>query len=308
MKTSLEAEYWVVDADGNLASADGLVESPRERERERRRSAASAAAGAGAPRVTVTTPLESPSDLAATFTAELEAVRSRAADRERRLVPLGTTINAADDAVGEPSERERIRRAVAGRDICGNRCAGTRVRIDLDPGRETGRAVDRLNALVALEPALALVNSAPYVRGERVASGARTYCQRTAFYDAWSPDDPERDRDPDPDPDRIRIRFGTGIGIGIGGDGGDAPGDTSTPSRSGGNGSRTGATPSRPRRRRTASTSRPSRRSPRPTSSRRRSVCTTMRGCSRPRSSSGARPTPRCRASSSGWFATSRRW
>lgn len=192
MKTSLEVEYWVVDADGNLASADGLVESPRERERGQERERRRSAADEGAPRVTVTTPLESPPDLAATFAAELEAVRSRAADRERRLVPLGTTINAADDAVGESSERDRIRRAVAGRDTCGNRCAGARVRID--PGRETGRAVDRLNALVALEPALALVNSAPYVRGERLASGARTYCRRTAFYDAWSPDGPGRER------------------------------------------------------------------------------------------------------------------
>nr|WP_049936615.1 hypothetical protein [Haloplanus natans] len=41
-----------------------------------------------------------------------------------------------------------------------------------------------MNALVALDPALALVNSSPYFRGERVTDGARSTLYRRRAYDS----------------------------------------------------------------------------------------------------------------------------
>ncbi|MEF8883443.1 MAG: glutamate--cysteine ligase, partial [Halapricum sp.] len=53
------------------------------------------------------------------------------------------------------------------------------VHVEQQPGRE----IDQLNALVALDPALALVNSSPYFRGRRLAAGARSKLYRWMAYD-----------------------------------------------------------------------------------------------------------------------------
>jgi hypothetical protein len=58
-------------------------------------------------------------------------------------------------------------------------CAGTHVHVEQQPGV----AVDQHNAFVALDPALALVNSSPYFRGQRLAAGARSKLYRWMAYD-----------------------------------------------------------------------------------------------------------------------------
>ena len=58
-------------------------------------------------------------------------------------------------------------------------CAGTHIHIEQQPGR----AIDQLNTLIALDPALALVNSARHFRGEAMAAGARSKCYRWLAYD-----------------------------------------------------------------------------------------------------------------------------
>ncbi|GAB3667045.1 glutamate--cysteine ligase [Halopiger thermotolerans] len=188
MHTSLEVDYWTVDSDGDFApagpiadAADGIESEPRD---------------PGSLLTVTTPPCESIAALRRAFVARLEAARSRAATAERRLVPLATPING-DPAVGrDGSERSRVRRAIAG--TSGGDTDSTGIDTDVDGGLETNgdrvpdcagarirvertSPTDQLNALLALTPALALVNSTPYLDGDRVAAGARTHCYRERF-------------------------------------------------------------------------------------------------------------------------------
>ncbi|AEH36200.1 hypothetical protein [Halopiger xanaduensis] len=185
MNTRLEADYWVVDSDGYfapagpLAGVDGCTVEKRE----------------PASLVTVTTPLsESIPALRQSFVDRLEEACARAANTERRLVPLATPINGTPRVDQPDDDRTRLRQVIAdteddesddavssksgldresGPSVDRRYCAGARVCV------ERHAVTDQLNALLALTPALALVNSSPYVGGERVAAGARTHCHRT---------------------------------------------------------------------------------------------------------------------------------
>ncbi|ELY65680.1 hypothetical protein [Natrinema versiforme] len=161
MKTSIEVEYWVIDSDGNLAEPGPLTDASQRPERER-----------AEPLVAVQTPpCESAPALRTALGDALEAVRSRAAELDKRLVPLGTPINDGEIA-RHPDEQAGIRRHLGGNADRATNCAGTRIRF------EQRNVADQLNALIALDPALALVNSSPYQGGERIANGARAYCCR----------------------------------------------------------------------------------------------------------------------------------
>jgi hypothetical protein len=94
-------------------------------------------------------------------------------------VPLATPLGA--DAIEElPSERTRIQNRVVGESFQYVRhCAGTHVHVEQQPGR----AIDQLNALVALDPALALINSSPYFEGRHLAVGARSMLYRRLGYE-----------------------------------------------------------------------------------------------------------------------------
>nr|WP_254525445.1 glutamate--cysteine ligase [Natrinema caseinilyticum] len=157
MNTSIEVDYWIVDTNGRFAdpgALSGVATRPGER---RARSL-----------VRVSTPTcETIPELRAAFVAALQDVFSRAAKRDKRLVPFATPINGA--TIDErPRKRGRILKEATGTSVDhATYCAGTHVRI------EERNAIDQLNTLLALDPALALVNSSPYVRGERVANGAR---------------------------------------------------------------------------------------------------------------------------------------
>ena len=103
----------------------------------------------------------------------------RADDLGKHLVPLATPLG--DEEIAElPSERTRIQNRVVGPSFRHVRhCAGTHVHVEQCPGRE----VDQLNTLVALDPALALLNSSPYHRRERLADGARSRLYRRLAYE-----------------------------------------------------------------------------------------------------------------------------
>jgi len=96
-----------------------------------------------------------------------------------QLVPLGTPVSAAE--IGELSDqRTRIQNDVVGEDFRYVRhCAGTHIHVERWPGREG----EQLNALVALDPALALVNSSSYFAGDPIAAGARSVLYRRMAYD-----------------------------------------------------------------------------------------------------------------------------
>ncbi|WP_306054477.1 glutamate-cysteine ligase family protein [Natronococcus wangiae] len=166
MNTSLEVEYWVVDSDGELTSPESLADVSDHTERE-----------FVDPLFELKTPpCESMSELRTTFVEQLDEVLARAERVDKRLVPLGTPINCGG-IDRRPGERGRIQEAVVGTNFdYAKYCAGTHVHF------EKRNVTDQLNALIALDPALALVNSSPYFQGERVANGARAYCYRKKGY------------------------------------------------------------------------------------------------------------------------------
>ncbi|WP_226039719.1 glutamate-cysteine ligase family protein [Natrinema sp. DC36] len=169
MKTSIEVEYWVVDSDGNLTEPGPLADVSSQTERE-----------FVEPLFELKTPpCETVSGLRTKLVTELEDVLSRAAELDKHLVPLGTPING-DEIDRRPDERGCIQKEVIGENFdYAKYCAGTHIHV------EKRNVTDQLNALIALDPALALVNSSPYHRGERIANGARAHCYRKKSYAAF---------------------------------------------------------------------------------------------------------------------------
>ncbi|MBX0321703.1 glutamate--cysteine ligase [Halomicroarcula sp. F13] len=170
IRRSIEVEYWVIDEEGRLVDPDGLVDATPGAEREFVR-----------PMLEVkTTPCETTGELRTELFRRVRRVLRRADELDKHLVPLATPLHAS--AVRElPSDRTRIQNAVVGDDFEYVRhCAGTHVHVEQIPGR----TVDQLNTLIALDPALALVNSARHFRGSPVANGARSELYRRMAYDS----------------------------------------------------------------------------------------------------------------------------
>ena len=167
MNTSIEVEYWVIDTDGELTEPGALAEVSERTERE-----------FVEPLFELKTPpCETIDELRRTFVEQLDEVLSRAEDEGKRLVPLGTPINCGS-IDRWPGERGRIQKEVLGEDFAyAKYCAGTHIHV------EKRNVTDQLNALIALDAALALVNSSPYLDGERVANSARADCYRKQCYD-----------------------------------------------------------------------------------------------------------------------------
>jgi gamma-glutamyl:cysteine ligase YbdK (ATP-grasp superfamily) len=168
-RRSVEVEYWVIDDRGRLVEPDGLVEAASGVERE-----------FVEPVLEVkTTPCATTAELRDELFDRLGRVLQRAAELDLGLVPLGTPVNA--DAIRDlPSDRTMVQDRILGTDFEYVRhCAGTHIHVEQEPGHE----IDQLNTLVALDPALALVNSSPYFRGRHVADGARSQLYRRRAYD-----------------------------------------------------------------------------------------------------------------------------
>lgn len=166
MKTSIEVEYWVIDQDGALTDPGDLAGISPQVEEE----------FVDCLFEIKTTPCESVDELATQFVERLDEALYESRARGRSLVPLGTPINGGEiDQF--PEERARIQRRVLGEDFdYAKHCAGTHIHF------EKRRVVDQLNTLIALDPALALLNSSPYYKGRRVAAGARPYIYRKKGY------------------------------------------------------------------------------------------------------------------------------
>lgn len=169
LRRSLEVEYWVVDEAGRLTSPDGLVEGAEGVERE-----------FVEPLLEIkTSPCETTAELRAELFERLGRALTRADAVGKRLVPLATPIHHGE-ITDRPSERTRIQDRVLGDDFEYVRhCAGTHIHFEQQPGFE----IDQLNALIALDPAVALVNSSPYYRGEKLVTGARSKLYRRMAYE-----------------------------------------------------------------------------------------------------------------------------
>ncbi|TKX79985.1 glutamate--cysteine ligase [Halorubrum sp. SD626R] len=169
MRRSVEVEYWVIDESGRLTDPGGLVDASPGAERE-----------FVEPLLEVkTTPCESTAELREELFGQLGRVLERADELGKGLVPLATPLRDGDIAdLG--SERARIQdRVVGDRFEYVRHCAGTHVHVEQLPGRE----IDQLNALTALDPSLALVNSSPYFGHEPLGAGARSLLYRWMAYD-----------------------------------------------------------------------------------------------------------------------------
>lgn len=169
IRRSLEVEYWVIDEEGRLTAPDGLVDAAEGVERE-----------FVEPLLEIkTSPCETTSELRDELFQRVSRVLTRADAEGKGLVPLATPLDAGS-IEDRPSERTRLQDRVIGENFEHvRRCAGTHVHFEQQPGFE----VDQLNALIALDPALALVNSSPYYRGERLVSGARSKLYRRMAYE-----------------------------------------------------------------------------------------------------------------------------
>lgn len=169
VRRSIEVEYWVVDGEGRLVEPGGVVDSSEGVERE-----------FVEPLVEVkTTPCETTEELRDELFERVAGVLRRADELGKHLVPLGTPLNSG--RIHElPSDRNRIQNAVVGRSFKHARyCAGTHVHVE----QQSGFEVDQLNTLIALDPALALVNSSPYADGKRTVAGARSELYRWKAYE-----------------------------------------------------------------------------------------------------------------------------
>ncbi|QLH82713.1 glutamate-cysteine ligase family protein [Halosimplex pelagicum] len=169
IRRSVEVEYWVIDERGRLTTPGSLVDATPGAERE-----------FVEPLLEIkTTPCETTAELRDELRDRVTAVLDRADEVGKGLVPLATPVHA-EEIAEIPGERTRVQNEVVGSDFEYVRhCAGTHVHVEQQPGV----AVDQHNAFVALDPALALVNSSPYFRGQRLAAGARSKLYRWMAYD-----------------------------------------------------------------------------------------------------------------------------
>ena len=167
MQKSIEVEYWVIDRNGALTTPGALTEDSEYVEEE-----------FVYPLFELKTPpCETYADLRSTFVDKLGDILSRADDLDKMLVPFGTPING-ESIERLPGERGRIQKRVLGGNFAyAKYCAGTHLHF------EKRNVTDQLNVLASLDPALALLNSSPYFRGERIANGARAYIYRKKCYE-----------------------------------------------------------------------------------------------------------------------------
>lgn len=168
IRRSIEVEYWVIDDEGRLTTPDSLVDAAPGAERE-----------FVAPMLEIkTSPCSTTDELREELLGRIRAVLERAHQLNKGLVPLATSLNR--DRIEElPSDRTRIQNKVFGDNFRYVRhCAGTHIHFEQQPGC----VIDQLNTLIALDPALALVNSARHFNGCDVAIGARSKLYRRMAY------------------------------------------------------------------------------------------------------------------------------
>ncbi len=204
MKRGLELEYWVIDEEGALTPPSRALAEPSFVEREAHPCLIELR----------TDPQPSLSALRTQVHDRLDRLIAVARDDGRRLAPVGTALDGVD------RDCRRTERIGAQRQLLGSAfdhalaCAGTHVHFEqvggdrADEQVESGRTgvesvraevastqagarasgtatAAQLNALLAVDPAFALVNTTPYSDGRRIATCARPYVYRRRCYRAY---------------------------------------------------------------------------------------------------------------------------
>lgn len=161
MKFGLEVEYWVVDDEGRPCDGDDLLDAHERVEPE-----------FIGPLVEIkTSPHGSVADLARELRETIRTVLTEARARGQHLVPLGTPLTELTPPT--TTRRGALFEWIYGDGIVGSKnCAGTHVHF------EQGTPSRQLDLLTALDPAIALVSSSPYYRGERSMDCSRAHAYR----------------------------------------------------------------------------------------------------------------------------------
>lgn len=180
MKTGIEMEFWVVDEYGDLCDGQDLTGAHERIEPE----------FIGPLLEVRTEPHERNVDLGRDLRRTLRAAIQEARAAGKHLVPLGTPVGPASPPA--TTERGRLFGTIYGEGVePAKNCAGTHIHFERDRPRR------QLNLLTALDPALALVSSSPYYRGERrlncsradayrreCGEAFREYCERRDYADS----------------------------------------------------------------------------------------------------------------------------
>lgn len=170
MKRGLELEYWVIDETGRLTAPSRALAELSFVEREAHPCLIEIK----------TEPFESIPDLCAQLRDRLDQTLEIAHANDRRLAPVGTALDGVD-----ADDCRQSRRIDAQRRLLGEwfrhalACAGTHVHF------EQREPAAQLNALTALDPAFALVNTTPYSDGQRVCTCARPTVYRRQCYEEY---------------------------------------------------------------------------------------------------------------------------
>lgn len=176
LTTGIELELWVVDENGCLCDGRQIADAHERIEPEFVASLLEVQ----------TAPQPSTSALRRDFQDVLGTAIRAARASSQRLVPLGTPLTECSDVAC--TERGELFERIYGDGVrAAKNCAGTHLHF------ERAETCRQLNLLTALDPALALVSSAPYYCGERGRRSARAHAYRrecgtafAPFCDLWS--------------------------------------------------------------------------------------------------------------------------
>lgn len=167
-KLGMEMEFWVVDERGELCDAADVVADHEQADPE----------FVGPLLEVQTGPHEREAALRRDLGETLESVLQTAAGFGKRLVPLGTPLTTADPPANGP-RGDLYERIYGDGVLSAKNCAGMHVHF------EKGAVERQLNLLTALDPALALVSSSPYYRGDRWMNSSRAAAYRTECGDPF---------------------------------------------------------------------------------------------------------------------------
>lgn len=167
MRYGIELEYWTTDREGRLVSAGDVADRLDFVDREAVECLLEVK----------TSPCRSPDALGDELADRLTRVLEAARDDGKRLVPLGTPLGPASPDF-RSSPRIALQRRVFGDDFRYAACAGAHLHV------ESVSPTQQLNALTALDPAVALVTTAAHFDGFPVGACARPLVYRRRLFRA----------------------------------------------------------------------------------------------------------------------------
>ena len=166
MKTGIELEYWTINKNGELVSCKEIAKKFDFAEQE-----------FVEPLLEIkTSPHSNFRELKNEIISNLKEAQKALEEEDLLIAPIGTPLNSKE-IEKVPSKRGKIQEEIIGKNLdAAKRVAGTHIHFEQENVKE------QLNKLIALDPALALVNSSPYYQGENLASSSRNQAYRYHCY------------------------------------------------------------------------------------------------------------------------------